>query len=340
MATKVQVLICNRNGVPLADISPDIESASWRLNSTGMCKFSLPWTDAKCTQDNLKFGNRLLIQFDNGLPNWGGVLDPPRTRQQGVIGCTAYTAERLLDWRVTDKGRYFSSQDAGYIAKKLLEYENADWATGISDGSITETGTDRTLEYHFHDLLQRYKDLARLSGQDFYVAAAYSGGVLSFTLNWYEARGTDYSDSVWLLDGANVSSAKLSEQGPLANVIRLAGEGTSWGDERLTSIDADADSRESYGYREYSEVQLGVVNATTLDDNAATLLSEMKDPRNVYDLTVTNDDPGDFASYDVGDTVHAELFVDSAEWYVANEVRVYAREWHPDDVCRLVVRDV
>ena len=335
----VQVLVFTKAGVLLAELEPELQSVNWRLNNVGMARFSLAWEDPKCTKTNLAFGNRLLIRFGNGLPDWGGVIDPPRKREPNYVEVTCYTGERLLDWRVTAQNRRFDRAPAGTIARSLLEEENGERPTGIDVGSIYSGGELRTLEYHYHDLLERLQDLARLSGEDFEVAPLYSAGRLTFQLNWRKRRGRDISNSVRLVDGANVETAVLDEQGQIANRVILAGEGTTWAADRLVAADEDAASRINYGYREYSEVQAGVVNTDTLTANAAAILADKKNPANLYSLSVTDDAPGRFADYGVGDIVSAELFVASAEWYAAADVRVIAREWSPDGVCRLEVEE-
>ena len=339
MAYDCQVLICNQFGVAKAEIHPAIEFVSWRLNNVGRAKMSLPWTDAKCTKDNLQYGNRLVIQWDNGLPDWGGVIDTPRSRTQGITRFTAYSAERLLDWRVTAKAREFSAKTPGYIAKTLLSDENAERSTGIDEGTIAETGTERSINYHYHDLLRQYRELARLTGEDFCVAPTFSSGVLTFALNWYNPRGTDYSDSVWL-NTANVieNKTKLDEQGPIHNRVIVAGDGQTWGDERLDSISVDTTSQAAYDYREYSEKQSATVQ-TTLDANADAILAEVKDPRNVLSVHVTNTAPALYSAYGIGDTVTADLWTGNAEWWYHAAVRVIAREWYPNDTCRLEVQE-
>ena len=306
-----------------------------------MFKFSMAWTDPKCTKDNLRFGNRVVVRWDNGLPDWGGVIDIPRRLEHGRTGITCYSGERLLDWRVTDFGRYYDEQTPGYIAQKRTEYENTEWATGIGVGTCEEAGTDRTIEDHYHDLFQRMQDMARLSGQDFYVEPTFSGGVLTFALNWYEVRGTDRSTTIWLIDGLNARVGPMDVQGPLQNVIRLIGAGDTWGDDRIRSAAIDAASVEAYGgYREYSEVQSTVSVQTTLDANAAVLLAERKDPHTIPTVEALNLAPALFSAYDVGDIVTLEAYRESTEWYFAMPVRILAREWFSDDHCRLEVQEV
>ena len=91
----------------------------------------------------------------------------------------------------------------------------------------------------------------------------------------------------------------------------------------------------------WSEVQSGVKLVDTLEANAAAILEEWKEPARVFTLQALDAEPGRFADYDVGDTVHAELFVDNPEWYLSADVRVLARVWNPDDeTCRLEVEEV
>ena len=337
MATS-EVLLFDRNGSLIAEVEPDLQFVNWRLNNVGTAKFSMAWSDPKCTKDNLRPGNRVLIRFDNGLPDWGGVIDFPRQREKGKITVTAYTAERLLDWRVTAKARYYDQAQPGYIFRTRIEEENAEYPTGVEIGNIYLGGTPRTLEDHYHDLLRRMRDLARLTGNDFAVLPEYSGGRVSFRAHWYERRGRDLRDSVWLLDGANVVSVSLDEQGPLANRVIVIGDGTTWGDDRPDAVKENNDSRGEYGYREYAEVQT-VVDSATLEANAAALLEQMAWPRNRVTITVANRPPARFADYDIGDIVKAVLFVDSDEWYFEAPVRIIAREWYPDGICRLEVEE-
>lgn len=332
-----QALVFNKFHRLLAEVSPAVEMANWRLNDVGMARISLAMTDQKCTPDILKPGNRLLLLWDNGLPLWGGVLGLPRRRERGRVTMTAYTAEALADWRVTAKGRYFDAQSPGYIFQTLLEDENDEEPTGLTVGSIYTGGTPRTLEYHYHDLLARWQDLARLTGEDFAVAPAYTAGVLTFAANWYQKRGDDNRTKIWLEEGQNVSNAILDEQGPLANRVIVVGEGSTWAADRQDSIAVDLDSQNTYGYREYSEVQSGVVEQTTLDANAAALLAEKKDPYNALTLSAANVPPATFGDYDIGDIVTVASFVDAPLWYFERPVRIVAREWQPGGACRLEV---
>lgn len=333
----IEALIFARTGALLARIEPAWESVVWRLNGVGLAKFSLAYTDAACTPDVLKPGNRLLVRYDNGLPDWGGVLDLPRRRTAGGVGVTAYSAEYLLSLRRTAKGRYFSSQEPGLIYKALIEEANAVWPTGITPDYVYAGGEGRSPEYHYHDLLARIQDLQALSGYDWVVLPRYEGGTLTFCAYWYQRRGADLSDTVHLVEGLNVEVTTLDEQGPLYNAVRVVGQGTTWGDERPVSAAAiDSASVAEYGYRE----QATFTNATeqeTLDAGAEALLAAYSAPSARLTISAEDRAPALFAAYDVGDTVTVRAFLRWPGWAYEAAVRVRAREWTPAGKCRLEV---
>lgn len=339
MAHTIRTTIFNKTGSAIADIEPEYRSVSWRLNNVGMAKFKMAYRDTKCTPENLASGNRILIQFENGLSDFGGVIDYPRRRTLSGVEFTAYSGEKLLDWRVTEKSRVFSSQVPGFIFRGLIQAENAERATGINVGDIELAGTPRTLEYHYHDLLGRVKDLTKLTGQDFYISSTVASGQIAFYANWYAQRGIDRSGEVWLVEDRNVAKVVLDEQGTIASKVILVGAGQTWGTERMESIKTDATSEQSYDFREYAEVQGGVSVQTTLDANAEEMLDIMKQPRLKFSLTVSDKEPALFADYDVGDVVTLQAFLLKTAWAYDGTVRVKAREWRSDNTCRLEVEE-
>lgn len=339
MAHTVRTLIFDKTGSAIADIEPEYKSVAWRLNNVGVAKFWMSYADAKCTPEILASGNRILISFENGLPDFGGVIDYPRRRDLAGVGITGYTAEKMLDWRVTAQAQYFTTETAGDVFRGLINAENAERPMGIQVGDIETQGTPRTLEYHYHDLLKRAKDLAKLTGQDFHISSTYTSGNLQFSANWYAQRGENRSGEVFLVEDMNVAKVTLDEQGLIANRVILVGSGQTWGDERLVSISTDASSEASYGYREWASVQSGVTEETTLDANAAEVLREYKAPRLKFSLDVLDLDPASFSSYGVGDIVTLQAFLLKSAWAYEGTVRVKAREWKPDNVCRLEVEE-
>jgi hypothetical protein len=335
-----RVLVADRVGKILAEIEPELGPVSWRLNGVGKLGFSLSRTDPKATEDNLRFGNRILVQFDNGLPNWGGVIDPPRNWDGLHVEVTAYSGEYLLGLRQTDRGRYFSNATVGYIFEKLILEANAVFATGIMFGSAWTGGELHSPELHFKNLLAFIQDslCGRLESADIAIVAGEIAGSITFTAYLWERRGMD-KPGVVLMEGHNLASVKLNEQGPIVNSWDLAGEGTTWGEDRLASHEEDAESIAEYGFRQDSAVYSDTSEQGTLDATAQNLLAESAQPHNVLTLEAVDLAPAAFAAYDVGDGVRVMLHSYGFGGY-DHVVRVLTREYDPaGGTCDLVTNE-
>jgi hypothetical protein len=334
----VQTLVFDRNGYEIAEIEPQFDSICWRLNAHGLAHVRLPYTNAKCTKDILRSGNRVLFRFSNGLPNWGGVMDLERNRDGSGAQIACYSGEWILDWRVTGKNRVFSATYPGNIFSTLISEMNGNADTGITIGDIYAGGAARSEEYHYFDMQHQMTQLAENSGQDWAILPVYSAGRLTFRAYWYERRGADKTGQVWLIEGWNCSEATLSEQGRIANRYYVVGPGSTWGTERAVGQADDADSVAEYGFRERSEVASGQASQATLDATAAARLATVAWPQAMISLPkVNNIEPALFSTYDVGDILRAQLFLKAPEWAFDGDVRVMAREWKPDGTCSLEV---
>ncbi len=339
--TTARVLVADRTGRILAEVEPQVGPLSWRLNGVGKATLTFAKSDPKASEDYLQFGNRVLIQFANGLPDWGGVIDPPRNWTESSIRVTAYSGEYLLGWRQTDRGRYFDSATVGYIFQQLIAEANAVAASGVTVGTVWDAGSAHSPEYHFANLLKVIREslTARLSGGDFAVLAAEAGGYVTFTAHFYERRGAD-KPGVVLLEDHNLAEVTLSEQGPIVNSWVTVGQGTTWGEERPLGQAQDADSIAAYGLRQDSEMHADTSAQATLDETAANLLAESARPRNVLTLAATDLAPARFAAYDLGDALRVLLHSYGFGGY-DGLVRVLAREYDPGrGVCKLVVQEV
>jgi hypothetical protein len=333
----VRVLVGDRSGRLVGELTPDMGPVSWKLNEVGQVRFGLARTDPKAIDDYLQFGNRLLVQYDNGLPDWGGIIDPPREWANGMVNCTAYSGEYLLGTRITDKGRYFRDATVGYIFESLIREATE---IGLEIGEVWDGGIGHSPDYHFKDLLSIIRDSVckTLSAADFVVTPSIVAGKIVLTANLYERRGSDLA-GVALIEGANITSARLIEQGTIANKWSVAGRGSSWGDDRITSYAEDADSIAEYGLREDSQVFVSVSLQQTLDEHAVNLLAESKDPHNMLELATIDAEPAGFEAYDVGDSVSVML---PSYGFSGTQgmVRVHAREYEArTGVCKLVVRE-
>ena len=334
-------IVGNKLGTTIAELSPDIGTVSWRLNKVGVVDFSIAVTDPKATEDNLKYGNRVLIEFSNGLPGWGGVIDPPRKWDGSNIVCRAYSGAYLFDYRITDKGRYFSGASAGTIFQSLIQETNAVEDTGVDIGNIYTGGSGHSPSYHYKNLLDIFqKSLTnRLSTSDFDFIPSESGGEIIFTARFYESKGIDRTQLA-LTQGANLTRIKLIEQGPIINSWDVAGEGSNWGSDRLTAQEQNADSISLYGLRQGSKIYSDVSIQGTLDDHAENLLDDSENPYNIFELEVADKLPAKFADYDLGDTVSL-VAPDYGFAGTKTTVRILDRSYDPSNgLCDLVVQEV
>jgi hypothetical protein len=339
LRTGVRALLYDASGAPVAEISPQIESVLWRLAGPGSAKFRLAYRDAACKKSWLLPGRRVMFQFENGLPDWGGVIEFPLTQDSSGVIVSAFTAEKILEQRRTAKTAVFDNQTPGAICQAMIEAANAIAPTGIVVGTFYAGGSPVSLEYHLQNVLEQIKELVRLSGNDFSIIPTISAGVLTFTANWYEERGEDKSNQVMLVENRNAQISSLDWQGPVYNRITLAGEGSAWDDARMTVTEEDVTSQGSYGLREYSEVQSGKVSEATLTANANALVTLYSQPKKRITVVAMDRAPGEFANYDIGDVVRVRAFQSWADWVLDDTFRVIAREWKPGNLCTLEVEE-
>jgi len=334
LANSVQLLIFDRAGWKIAEMEADLQSVSWRLGQTGRVKFGVDYGNPAATIENLRPGNRVMVQFANGLPDWGGVLDVPRSRVSTGLGLTAYEADWQLGWRVTGVDEQFATTSPGGIVSTLLGNANGVAATGVAMGD-TYTGGAQGREYHYDGLLSAVRGLA--AGYDYAVVPKHQAGRLSFLLHWYQRRGRDLRGSVLLAEGHNVGTVTLDEQGPLYNRVIAVGGGTTWAERPIEQAN-DLDSQYFYGLREYVIMQSSITDEATLQELAQAALDEGKHPRVRGTLNgVVNRNPSPFADYDIGDIVTLQAFLARGAWAFDEPVRVLAREWSPEGVCTVEV---
>lgn len=338
----IEVLVFDRLSNVIGEIYPDVTEVTWRLNQYGVAKYQLPVSDSKATEDFFRFGNRVLFRFSNGLPDFGGVVDVPRTWEGGLIKATAYSGEYLLTFRQTDKGRYFSRNPVGTIAEQLIIEANAKRPTGLTVGDIWRGGDLHSPEYHYKNLYNIFTQslFGRLSTAHFDALPSYANGRISFNVNVYERRGAS-KPGVALHSGFNVArDTSLSEQGPIYNEVVTVGDGTGWGDDRLTASQNDSNSLSEFGLREYTIMMTGTALTTTLQAGADTAITNNAQPHNIFTIAATNDTPGTFAQYDLGDSPTAEL-VDYTFGGFRGDVQILGRTYYPHSgTCDLVVREV
>jgi hypothetical protein len=334
VGTSAILQIFDRTGVPIGEVLPEIDYVSWRRNEIGQAVFYLAKTDPKVNDTFLRAQNRVLVSFDNGLPPWGGIMQPEFMIDHSRIRVRALTAESLLSKRLTDRGRYFNQQTVGNIASALINEANAVLPLGIELGTVWAGGTRHSPEYHYKDLLTIFRDslFKRLSDADFYTEPVIqSAGRLIFRLNVVERRGQDVP-GVALHQGLNVvEPTRLGYSGPIINRWVIVGDGDGWGSDRPVAVAEDLDSIARYGRLEASEVHQGVIYQETLQETADNLLAETALPRIILDVTAVDQPPATFEQYDIGDNLPVELPDYGIGSSFVGAATVMARAFYPRD---------
>jgi len=248
-----QVLIGDRFGRLIAEANPLIGPVSWRLNDIGKTTLTFSKNDSKVKARFLRSGNRVMIKFssDLGLPPWGGVMDLPIKWTEDAVEVSCYSIEYMLQFRITPKTRAFKAVPVSRIFRRLLLEANLEQEMGITIGRLWGGGRLHSPRYHYKSIWWVIKEsLIKLEFCDVkFVPSVNDDGYIEFRAQMHEKLGDDKSASRALKEGRNVSSAQLTEQGPITNQFSAVGSGSTWGTERKARVYQRLASSNKYGLR-------------------------------------------------------------------------------------------
>ncbi len=334
--------IANRFGVVRDALVADVASVSWILNDIGRLVFTLSQRDAKARPETLAFGNRVLLQWGNGLPAWAGVILPPRrwSVSAAEVQVTAYTIEQMLKFRLTDRGRYFRDATVGAIFTAIVQEAQSPEPLNIIVRNVWHGGGTHSPAYHYKSAWWILSEsIRRMEACDVQFTPALEGGRIVWYADLQNRVGRDQSTAVSLTQGYNVvGNTIVEEQGTIVNEVAAIGVGTTWGPDRASITARDEDSITTYGLFQDVIQPPGVSEVATLESYARLHVQTYAQPRLRFQIEVADTLPGRFRDYNVGDTVTLDL--PTARWGYRGRVRVLAREYRPaSGVCGLVVEE-
>lgn len=332
-----RLLIGDITGRVIGELSVELGPISWRLNNFGRAQFTISRKDSKATRDFLGFGNRVLFQFDNGLPEWGGIIDPDRQwTSDGKIVCTAYGGEYLLGTRATEQTSLHEGVTIGAVFEDIILRMNAIEETGIVLGDVWKGGAVHSPEYHYDNILDVIKDdLLELEAADFELQASLSNGKIVFTANLRERLGS-IKRNVALLEGRNLALVELGERGPIVNVAYATGSRADWDDIREIGFSIDATSVADFGRREVTVQHSETEQGPSLDNIAQVEVDANRNPREILMLDAVDLSPARFADCGLGDTIRVWLYSYGFSEY-DHLMRIVGREYYPaTNLCRIV----
>ena len=249
------------------------------INDVGLCKFTISVNDTKFNERNLRYGNLIYIthnpstdrsgNLQGEVAEWVGVINTPRVWKVGVVEVTAYSAEKILEWRRTQI-RTFTGTPAASL-KYMLNFGerfHGDDMTNINLGVITEQRKVITQDYG-ENILVMLKRICETNGLYFYITPKLShDGHLDLYINLLDQLGAPTTINIFDGQGGNIEagSNQITEDGEIWNSVHAFGD-TSVGVARIGWRTNDLPSINTYGFRAINVPNTG---NNTVEDVAQT----------------------------------------------------------------------
>jgi len=226
-APEVMATVYDKNGIPLSDIVAEF-TRSWFVNDVGRCTFSLAVEDRACDETVLRYGNLLHVQ-SNILEDWIGVIGLPRKSSPGNIDITAYTANKIFEWRFGNTKKTISSNPGGMFTQ-LLTAANLAGGTQITDGLINTDGGNFTETLDFSKISSEILRICEAYGREYAVYPLVYNQKMNLKANFFDRMGKKIES--FYLDDLNTEAIpgipKYIEQGEIWNSILGCGNGSTW----------------------------------------------------------------------------------------------------------------
>jgi len=224
------VTIFNRKGQPLAEVDGAV-TRSWRLErtiDTSKGQMSIAYNSEKVNSFTMRYGNIVLVESNDGLPNWAGIIWPRTHSQNGIIKLTLMSAEWLFAMRATDgKDVWNGSMATTFIT--LLHLANRYWPLPISpDPVISDDGRQLNNEWNAIVILDALNELANETNHFWWLEPERkSDGNLWFIPHLEKRTGRRFGQT--LIENSNMGDVQLVEEPTdLANIITGYGRFDDW----------------------------------------------------------------------------------------------------------------
>jgi hypothetical protein len=221
------------------------------------------------------------------MPDWVGVIDPPRGRNYGTITVTAYTAEYIWKLRCTQNPVELSGSVA-YFYTALVDYANQQGGTQIAKGVINYGDTGHVNSIGCVNIFDEISRLSDNYGCDYDITPTLSAtNNLQLAANWYARKGSIRTD--YEIDETNselVETNGIEEQSPFYNHVQGVGNATTW-DTKVRYTAMDTSSMTLYGPHQ-SVVNVDGNDQTTVQNYANAKLYGYLTPPKTFSVTVDN----------------------------------------------------
>lgn len=278
-----QVRIFDQDGIWIDQLRTSANRAYTLVTETS-ARFVISVFDEKCNPFTINYGNIVLIENSDGLPDWVGVIDDIQF-DNGQCIVTAFTPERYFAYRrgprrLTLKGR------AGEIFGQLVIYVNSLEQTVLAVGDINSLTTSMEETLNPVILTNNLTRIIARSGEGYRWRPVVVRGKLTVFADWFP--NLVLSTGLILQDGYNISGDHPLTFSPPMNDYLAYGLGADW-DTRIISIAQDSDSRQQYGLRQASG-SYNTKSPDTLKQAAQSSLDRFKQPKESFPLVALNVD--------------------------------------------------
>lgn len=327
-------------GRVLGQVNPEIRHVSWLLNRYGDAEMVFSVGDPAIQAGLVAPGRRIVLEFDNGLPAWGGTIEVPVDNDGISIVYRAYEAPHRLQQRYTPRRLVYTLATPGEIMAGLLDQADAEWPLGVDLQIVTDSDQRVSQEYNLVNLYTVCeRDIWPLME---FETVPIVADTIRFTMRLATRVGRDLSNRVCLIEGVNIDTVMRTIQGPIVNAVTGAGNVGEWDPASATPRTVvtvrDDISIRRHGYRQGVEMlELADVDQITAYSNA--VLEDRREPYEAISPTALNMAPALFSQYRVGDTVGVE-FTRAPDITHTRPVarRIIGQEFHPAaGTCRLIL---
>ena len=330
------IYVARQDGVIIGELAGALESVAWGTDGYGMASLLLPLRSALLYGALLEFGNRVVIEFSNGLSPWAGVVDVPRETTVGTVRVQLYEAAYTLNWLLTEANALYLDSGARPAADTLVDLAAQAGLDVAFETTAAVGGEMVEAEFHYETLAQAAEKLRGMdAGLHYFIRPRVTGGRRAdFELVIFRDLLADDSSRAVLIQGHNLVDWTALEQGPIYNEVRV-GVGDFLNEQpddtnyHELHIADDTASRQRFGLRQQLVVLPDVVGESGPGRAAARAHAELATygkPRLRVRGACLNLAPGQYRHFGIGSKVRVEAAVPMA---LAESLTVIGMEFRP-----------